>query len=89
EESLDRDCLFWHYPHYSNQGGNPGSAIRCGNYKLIKDYETERLELYDLKADIGEQHNLIDENPELALELHQKLQQWLDSVNARIPGPVE
>jgi arylsulfatase A-like enzyme len=89
EGSLHRDCLFWHYPHYSNQGGHPGSAIRCGHYKLIKDYETARLELYDLKADIGEQHNIIDEKPELAIGLHEKLQQWLESVNAGLPSPVE
>ncbi len=89
EESLHRDCLYWHYPHYSNQGGNPGSAIRCGNYKLITDYETERLELYDLKADIGEQNNIIDEKPELAIGLHKKLQQWLESVKADLPSPVE
>ena len=50
--------LFWHYPHYGNQGGAPGGAVRDGDWKLIEWYEDGRLELYNLEDDLGEQHNL-------------------------------
>ena len=53
--ALERDALFWHYPHYGNQGGFPGSAVRMGRYKLIESFEHERLQLFDLDNDIGEQ----------------------------------
>jgi len=49
--------IFWHYPHYGNQGGSPGSAVRYGDYKLIRFYEDNTEELYNLKEDIGEKHN--------------------------------
>src|SRR5262249_51955753 len=58
--SLDPRPLFWHYPHYSNQGGRPGGAIRDGDDKLIEFYDTGRVELFDLKKDPGESTNLID-----------------------------
>ena len=48
ETSLDRDALFWHYPHYGNQGGTPASSIRRGDYKLIEFFEDRRVELYNL-----------------------------------------
>ena len=51
--------LFWHYPHYSNQGGKPGGAIRDGDFKLIEFYETGRVELFDLKS--GENRNLAED----------------------------
>jgi len=73
--------LFWHYPHYSNQGANPGSAIRLGNYKLIDDFETGAIELYDLSADIGETNNLAEELPEIREKLLNKLQEWRDKNN--------
>ncbi len=87
--SLQRQCLYWHYPHYANQGGNPGSVIRCGRYKLIKDYEAGLLELYDLDTDMGEQHNLAAEKPELTRALHSRLQKWLKSIDARLPKTAE
>ncbi|WP_282073922.1 sulfatase [Polaribacter atrinae] len=69
--------IFWHYPHYSNQGGNPSSAIRLGNYKLIHDIETETYELYNLKNDIGENSNLIDEEPKVATLLKDQLKEYI------------
>ncbi len=50
---LRRDALFWHYPHYSNQGGKPGGAIREGDFKLIEWYEDGRVELYDLRGTVA------------------------------------
>ena len=64
EDDVDREAIFWHYPHYGNQGGTPGSSIRAGDYKLIHFFEDDRLELYNLQEDISEEHNLADEQPE-------------------------
>jgi arylsulfatase A-like enzyme len=68
--------LFWHYPHYGNQGGNPGSAIRKGKYKLIHDFETGGKMLFDLENDLGEQHNLINQLPDIAEALYNELDTW-------------
>ena len=69
--------IYWHYPHYSNQGGNPGSAIRLGDYKLIHDIENGVYELYNLKIDIGEKDNLIERNPKIAASLKQQLNEYI------------
>ena len=69
--------LYWYYPHYSPQAKTPGAAIRSGHYKLIKFYDPDKLELYDLDTDIGEQQNLAEEHPAKARELSAKLDQWL------------
>ncbi|HAX41231.1 MAG TPA: hypothetical protein DCY80_01580, partial [Solibacterales bacterium] len=79
--------LFWHYPHYSNQLGRPGSAIRLGDFKLIRFHEDNRLELYHLKEDIGEEKNLAAALPDKTRELEAQLDAWLKSVNARMPAP--
>lgn len=81
--SLPDRPLFWYYPHYSNQGGNPGSVVRYGDYKLISDMETGALELYDLKNDMGEQRNLADEKPGIRDELNKMLRDWLKSVGEK------
>ncbi|GAF89972.1 unnamed protein product, partial [marine sediment metagenome] len=86
-KSLDRKAIFWHYPHYGNQGGSPGGAVRLGNYKLIEFYEDGRLELYNLKADIGEKNNLAAKMPEKAAEMHKMLRTWRRQVDARMPTP--
>ena len=67
EKSLGRDEVFWHYPHYHR--GRPVSVIRSGDFKLMEFLEDGRLELYNLKEDIGEQHNLAESMPEKANEL--------------------
>ena len=86
EEKLSRDAIYWHYPHYGNQGGNPGSAVRSGNYKLIEYFEDGHLELYDLENDIGETENIIQLRPEIADSLHKLLEKWRLEVNARYPS---
>ena len=85
--TLKRQAIFWHYPHFSNQGGRPGAAVRQGRYKLIERYEDGRLELYDLEADIGETTNLADKMPQKAAQLHKLLRQWLRDVDANMPKP--
>ena len=77
--------LFWHYPHYGNQGGEPSSIIRSGNYKLIHYYEDGRNELYDLSKDTGEQNDIATANPETTATLKAKLDKWLKDTKARIP----
>jgi len=77
--------LFWHYPHYSNQGGEPGSAIRLGAWKLIEFYDRPRRELYHLGKDPAEQVNLIEREPAVARRLTVRLHQWLKSTGAILP----
>ncbi len=84
---MRRDALFWHYPHYSNQGGKPGGAIREGNLKLIEWYEDGRTELYDIAADIGEQKDLAGERPADVERLRGRLARWRASVAAQMPTP--
>jgi arylsulfatase A len=85
--TMRRDALFWHYPHYSNQGGKPGGAIRQGNLKLIEWYEDRRVELYDLARDHGEKRNLVAERPAFAAHLRDRLARWRESVGAQMPTP--
>lgn len=78
----ERD-LFWHYPHYANQGGFPGGAIARGQYKLIERYEDGQVHLYDLEADIGERNDLAAEEPERVAEMRARLHAWYGRVGAR------
>jgi len=84
--SLPRDAIYWHYPHYSNQGGVPSGAVRSGDYKLIEFFEDGRLELYNLARDIGESDNLASRDPRHAAQLRQMLAHWRQSVRAVMPA---
>jgi arylsulfatase A-like enzyme len=79
--------LFWHYPHYGNQGGSPNGAVREGDWKLIEWFEDGRLELYDIAKDPGERTDLAAKNPGKVRELHAKLIAWRKEVNAVMPTP--
>ena len=81
------DPLFWHYPHYGNQGGAPGGAVRDGDWKLIEWYEDGRLELFNLRNDIGETNNLAASNPDKVMEMHEQLIRWRQEVGAIMPKP--
>ena len=87
EGSLDREAIFWHYPHYSNQGTTPGCSVRCGDWKLIEYFEDGRIELYNLRDDLSEERDLARDKPELAAELRAMLAEWRESVEAKIPEP--
>ena len=80
-EAAERD-LFWHYPHYANQGGFPGGAIARGRYKLIERYEDGQVHLYDLDADVGEGNDLAAEQPERVAEMRARLHAWYGQVGA-------
>ena len=77
--------LFWHYPHYGNQGGEPCSIIMQGDWKLIHYLETGHDELYNLDKDIGEQNDLFTKHPKLAKEMRARLDLWLKETNAKFP----
>lgn len=84
----ERDTLFWHYPHYSNQGDTPACALRAGDWKLIEHFENpDAPELYHLRGDIGETLNLAAMHPELTQELHRRLKAWREEIMALIPRP--
>ncbi len=85
-DPLPEAPLFWHYPHYSNQGGTPACAIRRGRFKLIETFEDARLQLYDLQDDPGETQNLAAQEPGRAARLHAELQAWRANVGAQIPS---
>lgn len=77
--------IFWHYPHYHDGGARPYSAVRLGDWKLIKQYDSVNYELYNLKTDIGETNNLNKKYPQKVKYLKHILQQWLYSVKAQLP----
>jgi arylsulfatase A len=85
EQALPPRTLYWHYPHYSDQGGPPAGAVLEEDWKLVKSYEDDHLELYNLALDQGEQYDLSSSYQDKALELNSKLVAWLDSVNAVMP----
>ncbi|MBD0254216.1 MAG: sulfatase [Cytophagales bacterium] len=86
-QSTRREALYFHYPHYSNQGGRPSGAIRRGDYKLIRHYEDNRNELFDLARDPGEKTNLAGTSPRVAARLQRQLERWAQAVGARMPQP--
>jgi arylsulfatase A-like enzyme len=86
-EPIDREAVFWHYPHYGNQGGTPGCAVRSGGHKLIEFFEDGHLELYDIRNDISESYDLADSLPDVRDRLYRLLSDWKDKVEAKIPEP--
>ena len=86
-EGFQRRAIFWHYPHYGNQAGRPGSSIRIGKYELIEFFEDSRIELYDLENDLSERNDISGEELGLAREMRELLTEWRQQVEAKIPQP--
>jgi arylsulfatase A-like enzyme len=86
-EPLGRDALYWHYPHYHPGGATPHSAVRAGDWRLVRFYEDGRRELYNLRADEGETTDLAAREPDRVTDLTEKLDAWLASVGAQLPTP--
>jgi arylsulfatase A-like enzyme len=84
---LDRGPLFWHYPHWGNQGGIPSSAVRHGPWKLIRFYWRSGTQLYHLGDDPGERNDLAESHPEKVVELSALLDTHLTETNALLPAP--
>lgn len=78
--------LYWHYPHYGNQGGEPSSIIREENWKLIHYWEDNRNELYNLETDLREENNVVEQYPKITNALFNKLEGWLNEVGANYPS---
>jgi arylsulfatase A-like enzyme len=83
--ALKRDTLFWHYPHYHPGGATPYGALREGDWRLVEFFEDHRVELYNLKDDLAEAHDLAAEQPEKAAALKRKLHEWRERVGAQMP----
>lgn len=86
-DSVTERPLYWHYPHYGNQGGDPSSIIRSGDWKLIHYWEDSTRELYNLKDDPREAANVIEQETEVAERLGQQLDQFLLETQANTPQP--
>jgi arylsulfatase A-like enzyme len=85
--SLPERDLFWHYPHYSNQGTRPNAVIRSGDFKLIEWFEDRTVELYNLRNDESESRDLSKTMPELAPKLRNRLHAWQKEMDAQVPSP--
>jgi arylsulfatase A-like enzyme len=95
DEALKDRALYWHFPIYLQSGNSetqdplfrtrPGSAIRYGNWKLIQYFETNDIELYNLKEDIGEKENLANTHPAKVEELLKLLNDWRQQTKAPVP----
>ncbi|TXF91238.1 sulfatase [Neolewinella aurantiaca] len=79
--------LYWHYPHYGNQGGDPSSVMMDGDYKLIHYWENDEDELYDLAKDPAEQTDISGDQPEITKVMRDELLAWLEGAGARYPDP--
>lgn len=85
ETTLPRDGIYFHYPHYSNQGGSPSSAVIIGDWKLIEHFEDGALSLYHLGEDISEARDRSVDEPERTKAMHAMLRAWRDEVEASVP----
>jgi len=90
--TLPREALYWHFPGYLGAGEGqwrtkPGGAIRVGDMKLIEFFEDNRLELYNLKDDLSQKHDLASSQADLAKSMHEKLLAWRTDLGAKMPTP--
>ena len=88
-DHLERDTLYWHFPHYHSSGEGPSGAIRQGDYKLIEWYDPQfsdkakSLELYNLSEDPSETTDLSEQMPDKVSQLANKLDAWRQSIGAQ------
>ena len=86
-ESIATRPIYWHYPHYHPGGATPYSAMRSGDWRLVEFFEDDRVELYNLSADPGEEHDLAGTEPKKAGELRAQLHAWRTQIGAQLPTP--
>ena len=86
-DRIPERSLYWHYPHYGNQGGDPSSIIRKGEWKLIHYWEDGHDELYNLTSDLSESRDVSADYPEITEKMGSELEAWLAEVDAEIPVP--
>lgn len=87
QAALGRDAIFWHYPHYHPGGATPYGAVRAGDYRLVEFYEDQHVELYNLRSDVGETHDLAAVEADRAAELRRRLAEWRRQIGAQDPMP--
>lgn len=85
EEKIDRETIFFHWPHYGNQGGAPSSSIISNGWKIIYSYEYEKYFLYNLNEDAEEKENLIDKKPSETEKLKEILWEKIKETGAKLP----
>lgn len=81
-----QEGLLFHFPHYQGDEG-PQSALLLGDYKLIRFYEGDRVALFDLSRDLGEERDLAAERPAEVARLRKLLEQRLSAVDAQFATP--
>lgn len=86
-EILPREAIFWHYPHYSDQGGRPAASMVEGDWKIIECFETNQLVLFNLHEDPSEQHDLSAAEPQRFAQMAARLKAWQEEIEAKIPEP--
>jgi arylsulfatase A-like enzyme len=86
-KAAPRRPLFWHFPHYTNQGSRPSGAIRDGHWMLLEFYDDGAHELYDLSADLAEKRNVANDHAGRVKRMRAALSQWRQSINAQTNRP--
>jgi len=81
--------IFWHFPHYTNQGGRPSGAMRDGKWLLVELYDENKVELYDIGSDVEEKQDLAEENPDVVSTMLSELAAWRkeNDVQYNTPNP--
>jgi arylsulfatase A-like enzyme len=87
-KTLDREAIYWHFPHYSNHGlQSPGGAVRAGDFKLIEYFENGTMQLFNLKNDPGELRDMAQNDPQTADRLKRLLHEWRGNAAAKMMDP--
>lgn len=87
-ETLSRDSLFWHFPHYNKHpSSHPSSVIRKGHWKLIESFDPATVELYNLAEDLGETCDLAEVEVKRRDSLLRELAAWRQTVGAERMAP--
>lgn len=85
DEEFHRGPVYFHFPHFTGQGGRPAGAIREGNWKLVENFETGETELFNLEDDISESNDLSSKFPRRSEDLYNKLKNWRIGIDAKMP----
>ena len=73
KKDIERDFIFWHFPHYHGSMWKPGSALRNNDWKLVELHEENKVELYNLRDDLSETVDVSNKFPEITSRLVSKL----------------
>ncbi|MBL8799841.1 MAG: sulfatase [Planctomycetia bacterium] len=87
KQPLAERPLYWHFPHYTNQGSRPAGAVRQGDWKLIEHYDDGKVELFNLTKDGGETTDLAAQEADRVKQLRERLAQWRKEVGAQTNEP--